>query len=1256
MRTLTTLLAAIMLLANCQLHAAPPVLLDDQFDMPDGFHIYRAAEPGLTGGSYDLTFDGDGRLLVGDGQNVRRLKDADGDGVYDSQEIIATGLGGRGPQGLLVFGDNLYAVGGDGVQLFSGYKSGGTLKHEGRLGAPFSTGGDHAAHTLLRGLDGWIYLVTGDGGGTGGRNHITEESSPVLNERAASVFRFSPDGEKWECIGAGGRNPPSLGMNYLGEFFSFDSDMEWHVDVPFYRPVRLNHWATGADLGWQGAGAFPPYYIDTIPGILDVGRGSPTSGVFYEHMQFPQAYRDAFLCCDYQWKSATSGGYDKSGRLVSFEMERAGATWKAKMSVLAQAKPGAKDATGRPINFAVVDVDVAMDGSILISDHNQGLWRIFYAAGKPTEIPPVDPRQGRDPNLGGPPQPAAEWSHLRQPAFPLAPLRKSALDEELPMTQRLHAIRLLAAEFDRHPGTFIGELCAAGKPEIRGQAAWLIGIRGRAEEVPLLVDLLKDEDPFVRRRTAEALSRFGDARATKLLIVLLGDADRHVRYAAMTALAHRPSEEFLKPALENQDLRVGMRALVAANIRGERPPAELVHLTVPRLAEWDAPKKGDVLDRLRVMSLFQKEVEQDTTLAGAVHDFLLADFPSEDPDIRWEQVRLIGQYHVGRGFGPLLTLLETERDGTKQFHIAMALAGISTGWTDEESARLAKWLASVQTGWFAELQGKGRQFGGFWATTLNQLAEKHASGLAGIIDEIIPGSQLASIAFRGLDARPDADKIVIRHYRAASSDAARLQLLDVMATMSRPGVGKFIIEEQKRTIENPALQKRLLKALASQPLSGLEVGQIFLMALVSSDDAEVAAICARRVGSEGRPVSAYSESLREVKIGQQQGTQALYFRLLELMARQPGQAAVFEAALSTLAGESRPGSGTAPEVIWSSAQQIDNDQAWFAREFEIPDEPSAAELAITCDNEFTAFINGKQVAASRAWENPLRVDVLAALRAGKNVIAVHGVNQGGPAGLIAKLKWQSRGGKSGALSTNSSWRLSLRPSESWQTDGANDGATWAASTIVSGPTKNALDAFRAFEPFDAPAGRIAAQEHWQDWYRNTYAEAFVARPVVTQKPFADNALHALIMQTQDLAGGDAANGRQVYLSAGCFACHGGLDKKGATLFGPPLAGAALRLNRQELADAIVYPSKLVAERFRATVLETTEGDLFNGFITENSDAFVSITDLQNKVTRLPKGKVKSLNAQATSLMPAKLLNALSDKQVLDLLAFLAKTN
>ena len=56
---------------------AGPVLLNDRFELPPGFSIYRAAGPEISGGSYALTFDGDGRLLVGDGTAIRRLTDQD---------------------------------------------------------------------------------------------------------------------------------------------------------------------------------------------------------------------------------------------------------------------------------------------------------------------------------------------------------------------------------------------------------------------------------------------------------------------------------------------------------------------------------------------------------------------------------------------------------------------------------------------------------------------------------------------------------------------------------------------------------------------------------------------------------------------------------------------------------------------------------------------------------------------------------------------------------------------------------------------------------------------------------------------------------------------------------------------------------------------------------------------------------------------------------------------------------------------------
>ena len=83
-------------------------------------------------------------------------------------------------------------------------------------------------------------------------------------------------------------------------------------------------------------GAYPPYFLDSLAGIYDVGRGSPDWGVFYEHRQFPGRYRDAFFVADYLHKSVTTGGYNTSGRLLVFSLEREGASWKAEMEVFAR--------------------------------------------------------------------------------------------------------------------------------------------------------------------------------------------------------------------------------------------------------------------------------------------------------------------------------------------------------------------------------------------------------------------------------------------------------------------------------------------------------------------------------------------------------------------------------------------------------------------------------------------------------------------------------------------------------------------------------------------------------------------------------------------------------------------------------------------------------------------------------------------------------------------------------------------------------
>ncbi|MDG1890485.1 MAG: HEAT repeat domain-containing protein [Verrucomicrobiota bacterium] len=1245
---------------------ADPVLLDDQFNLPDGFHIYKAAERDMSGGSYDITFDGDGRLLVGDGKNVRRLADTNQDQTYDAYEIIAKGLGGRGPQGLAVYGDYLYAVGGDGVQLFSGYQAGGALKHEQRLGAPFNTGGDHAAHTIMRGLDGFMYFVTGDGGGVGERKHITEDHSPVLFERNASVFRFDRFGEQWECLSTGGRNPPSLGMNYLGECFSFDSDMEWHVALPFYRPVRLNHWVVGGDQGWQQVGAYPAYYLDCLPPVLEVGRGSPNWGIFYEHVQFPKPYRDAFLACDYQWKSASSGSYASPGRLVAFHLERKDATWSAEMSVLAQPKEGAILPSGEPIHFALVDVDVAPDGSLFLSDHNQGIWRLFYDAGfDSTMLPPmVRPSRGEGPEENSPldailklPQPMAEWSRLQeQDLFALddakmvRALKTVSLDDTLNLRRRLRAIRLLAPRFRSLPTTFVSTLALDAFPEIRGQAAWLMGLRQQPTERVTRVHLLEDSDPFVRRRAAESFNRSVEKVTISHLRELLNDADRYVRYSAMTALAHYSTAEIVAAMDSSLHPRILMRMLVATDIRRERASQHVVQTMATPLLAWSMKspeERQDTLDLLRVLGLFRKELQSSKPIVQAIQQRLVDLFTSaSDRLIRWESARLLGEYDVGDGFALLLDALEVEKDGVTQFHFAEALSRIRRGFHPGDSRRFIKWIQSTQKGWFADLDGKGRQFSGFWSSVMARVAGHHSTALLDLADGLEPDSLLSSIALDAIKDLPGAERVLLQSLHSASTQQQKYKVLRILQGVRSPLIAPALIEAYDAS-EDPIYRAQLIITLSAQPIPEARQN-LFLKALMELDQDLAIEPCADRIIQDGLVAS----QVAQVRYRGYEGTQAVGFRCMELMTLHPKRIRPIERMLQAIAGVRRPDSLPELQCIWISDQQIADERAWFSKVFHVPEPPGEGRLIITCDNAFVAYLNGKEIGRDVSWESVEVLDLPTNLKQGRNVIAIAGLNHGGPAGLAAVLRWTTQDGSMRALATDGTWRVTGRqPDPRWQFE-PQAGIAWRPGVNVSQATENVMKVMAPFVSNQAASSTEEVIEWWQDWYRLSFHQPYVPVQTVARiHPRSNHLLRKMLLE-MNAFNGNPAQGRQVYLKAGCFACHGGTGVNKGTLFGPALTGVTQRLNREELADAIVYPSKQVAERFKATQVTLKDGQVLDGFLTGETDELISVTDLSNRVTQVPKSEILAMKAQDSSLMPEMLLNGFSESEILDLMTFI----
>lgn len=785
--------------------AAAPVFLDDQFELPPGFRIYRAAEKDLTGGSYALRFDGQGRLLVADGTALRRLQDKDNDGVFDAYEVIATGLGWRGPQGILVYGDRLFAVGGDGIQLYEGYTN-GPLKHVGRVGARLNTGGDHDAHTLLRGHDGFIYFMAGNGSGLTNRSHITVANSPARIAREATVFRISPDGQQWESIAIGGRNPPSLGMNYLGDLFSFDSDMEWHVGLPWYRPVRLNHWVIGGDQGWQEVGAYPPYYIDNLPGILNVGRGSPNWGVFYEHRQFPEKYRNAFFVCDYRWKSESTDDYQTTGRLVAFHLSRSGSRWDASMETFARPRPGAKDAAGRSIPFALVDVDVAPDGSIYFTDHNQGIWRILHepAAQKPQHFSPLD-------ELLELPQPGSEWSRLQEEQL-LAKIGPNALDQLVafarasnnPHDRRLRAIRLLAPRFDK--AQLAQYLWTESHPEIRAQAAWLAGLAG-GSAVDRLPRLLKDSDPFVRRRAAEGLMRHVSLRFLPEIQAALDDEDRTVRYTAMMLLTHLPTQSWFERITTSGSHEAIRRALTAAALREEKASPDVFSklLLTPDLLSSEAN-----LDLLRVIALYQPELAPQKRELTA---WLRRGFPTANAEINWERAKLLAAFDDWSSFPLLLRELLNSKDQVRQFHYFQSLAKLKGGWTRQSQKELMDWVLATQKGWFAEFAGKGVEFPLFLQTAIEEFATHHREAVLSTAEKINVESLLGG-AWLGLQS----EQKIIALYREGGAETRLQKILQAARRFPTDSTAAFLRGEA-RAVDSPVLKQAAVASLKAMPKS-----------------------------------------------------------------------------------------------------------------------------------------------------------------------------------------------------------------------------------------------------------------------------------------------------------------------------------------------------------------------------------------------------------------------------------------------------
>ncbi|NJN16339.1 MAG: sorbosone dehydrogenase family protein [Oscillochloris sp.] len=342
-------------------------------EVPAGFTVEEVAS-GLNRPRFMAIDPNDGSLVyASDGASeVVRLRDTNGDGVYETRRRIAAGLEyvhsvAFGPDGAL------YAAAEDRVVRLRNFGSDDAAQQVDTILGGLPTGAtdlyNHRTRTIMFGPDNKIYLSVGSS------CDVCEET----NALRAAVLRFNPDGSELEVFAAGLRN--SVGI----AFRSFSAEL-WGMDMgrnnlgPGLPPEELNRIVQGKNYGWPycyGDRQPNPEFADPArcantegPAYTFPAHWAPLGMVFYDGLNFPPAYQGDALVAFHG-----SAG-DQLGTRVGYNVVRV--RFRDGQPVahedLLRGFIIGNDAWARPAGLAI-----DRDGSVLMSDDFGGrILRIRY--------------------------------------------------------------------------------------------------------------------------------------------------------------------------------------------------------------------------------------------------------------------------------------------------------------------------------------------------------------------------------------------------------------------------------------------------------------------------------------------------------------------------------------------------------------------------------------------------------------------------------------------------------------------------------------------------------------------------------------------------------------------------------------------------------------------------------------------------------------------------------------------------------------
>ncbi|OWK43976.1 PVC-type heme-binding CxxCH protein [Fimbriiglobus ruber] len=1084
---------------------------------------------------------------------------------------------------------------------------------------------DHIPSNIRLGMDGWLYMSTGDKGIYGAVG--TDGSKAQIY--GGGVLRFRPDGSHLEVYSSGTRNHLDVAVTAEDEIFTYDNTDDgngWWT--------RVTHMVDGGFYGYPWD--YKPQRPYTLWMMTDYGGGSPTGAIAYNEDALPAKYRGNLFFCEWGRK-----------QFLRLTVERNGGTYKI---------ANREDfLTGGPSEFRPVGVAVSPDGmSLYVTDWNYGGWKqnvqvgrllkVTYtgkseAAPKPEWFVPAAMGKKFEAKtaelVAGLKHPAQSVRLVAQRRLAdrgqeaIEPVTALLNDAKAPAFARWSAIWTLdAIDGGKSSRTAIIAALKDDDASVRRQAARQLGTRAAREATSELTKLLVGEDASVRFQAAAALGRIGDKAAVPALQSALGQSDLFSRYAAFTALnrigradpsawpaivaglaseasAIREGSQFALRETYVEGLAVALAAFAA----DAKHPAEARAAAVAALAALHRkplPWNGQWWGTQPVRSPRPAGVDAwaGTPVAlKAVRDSL----KSDDAILRRAAIEAVAVVKDADSAAALVPAFPKESDPEVKRAILRALAAVkSPAAADLVASLLAK--PGETPDLLADAVAAAGQIGGAKMTeALTSFIASQAPPVAVASAIEFLGTQKATAAVPTIAARlTHADAKVrtaaVAALAAIGGEPAAKALVSMLADkkpdVRRAAIGALAVVKSKSAIEpllkafaDPDTRFEAVAALAATP--DIRAFDAYLEGLGSKNatvrDECRKAVTAIRVAALPKIDTRLDQTppLSQAVVGELQRVYSTAapirsWRVLGAFTREAKPP--FDPTTPTLDAEYKDANGK--PVRWKATRTDAGGKVNLLRQgFSLTGDASAyayaeidsktaraVEMIAGSDDGLTVWVNGKQVfevKGDRGY-NADAFHIKANLTAGRNVILAKITQGGGP------------------------WEFSIAVPE------AGTGRLFETTAHKLDPAEFA-----------------------------TFATKTTGNPAHGKVLYAD---------LKGLA---------------CIKCHvaGPPGSPGGDV-GPSLAGIGVKYNRLQLIESVLYPSKQILDGYQQTRVATLDGRVIVGVVRGETPDDVTILDAEARKIVIKKADIEERKVLDKSVMPEGLQAGLTPQDFADLIAFL----